>query len=128
MGDLPDDGDQTIRLLGERLAARNAGPDDIVRILTTAVTRQRQQLTPSQFGPFVREARLALIELMGFVLANYRRHAVVGQARHDHGAVTRGVAAPGPGDHDRLDEVEISIDQAVDVAAGADTSEHPGTR
>jgi len=58
MGEMHE-ADQTVRLLGERLAARNAGPDDIVRILTSAVTRQRKQLTPTQFGPFVREARLA---------------------------------------------------------------------
>ena len=117
MGEL-NDADQTVRLLGERLAARNAGPDDIVRILTTSVTRQRQQLTPTQFGPFVREARLALIELMGYVLANYRRHAAVGQARHDQVAATQGI----PRDNiesfatDDVD-VAISIDRPVDVAS-----------
>lgn len=73
--------DHRMRLLGERLAGRNAGPDDVVRLLADSVDRQRQQLGPAQFGPFVREARLALIELMGFVLANYRRHALVGRAR-----------------------------------------------
>lgn len=75
--------DQRMRLLGERLATRNAGPDDVVRLLSDSVDRQRQQLSPAQFGPFVREARLALIELMGFVLAHYRRHAMVGRARNE---------------------------------------------
>lgn len=127
------DADQTIRLLGERLAARNAGPDDIVRILTSSVGRQRQQLAPSQFGPFVREARLALIELMGFVLANYRRHAAIGTGRRadDADAEHPPDAHPAP-DSDRpaagsvrpddFEETPIMIEDPVEFPS------HSGTR
>lgn len=80
-----DSEDKQMRALGERIALRNAGPDDVVSILTEAVDRQRLHVGPAQFGPFVREARVALIELMGFVLAFYRRHAPIGQAQRDLG-------------------------------------------
>lgn len=72
----PEDG--RMRDLGERIAVRNAGPDDVVRILTESVDSQRLHMSPAQYAPFVREARVALIELMGFVLAYYRRHAPIG--------------------------------------------------
>lgn len=70
--------DDRMRQLGDRIAVRNAGPEDVVSILTEAVDNQRLHLSPSQYAPFVREARIALIELMGFVLSFYRRHAPVG--------------------------------------------------
>lgn len=82
MGNAEPD-DNRMRELGERIALRNAGPDDVVSILTEAVDRQRLHMGPSQFGPFVRESRVALIELMGFVLAFYRRHAPIGQVQRD---------------------------------------------
>jgi len=68
-------GDDRIRQLGTRLAEHFAGPDDIVSILTQALQRQRQGLGTAHFGPFVREARLALIELLGLVLIAYRRYS-----------------------------------------------------
>jgi CheY-like chemotaxis protein len=63
-----------IHTLSRQMAARNAGPDDIVAVLTGAVESRRGQLRPAQFGPFVRECRLALIEMMGHLLAHYRAH------------------------------------------------------
>lgn len=75
--------DDRIRQLGTRLAEHFAGPDDIVTILTQALQRQRQGLGTAHFGPFVREARLALIELLGLVLIAYRRYSPLGAARVD---------------------------------------------
>lgn len=75
--------DHRMRLLGDRIATRNAGPEDVVSVLTAAVDDQRLHLSPAQYAPFVREARIALIELMGFVLSYYRRHAPVGLTQQD---------------------------------------------
>ncbi len=68
------DHNRVIQTLSRQMAARNAGPDDVVAVLTGAVESKRGQLRPAQFGPFVRECRLALIELMGHLLAHYRAH------------------------------------------------------
>lgn len=69
------DHNRVIQSLSRQMAARNAGPEDVVAVLTGAVESKRGQLRPAQFGPFVRECRLALIELMGHLLAHYRAHA-----------------------------------------------------
>ena len=79
--DVQNDTAATVRIMGERLARHRAGPDDIVRVLTSAVDRQQHQLTAAQFAPFVREARLLLIELMGHVVAWYRRHMPIAEAQ-----------------------------------------------
>lgn len=74
-------GQRALHSLSRQMAARNAGPDDVVTVLTDAVDSRRGQLRPAQFGPFVRECRLALIELMGHLMAHYRAHVPVFRAQ-----------------------------------------------
>lgn len=63
---------QVLYALGRQLATRIAGPEDVVQVLTATVEGERGKLGVDQFGPFVRECRLALIELMGHLLGQYR--------------------------------------------------------
>lgn len=79
-----------LRSLSRQMASRNAGPEDVVVVLTAAVDNRRGQLRPSQFGPFVRECRLALIELMGHLMALYRAQLPLHQTPDDTKLVVAG--------------------------------------
>lgn len=78
----PDEQDsvESMRLiwaLSTQLADRVVGPEDVVRLLAGAVEAEVSRLSSDQIRPFVRECRLALIELLGHLLGHYRPHVPV---------------------------------------------------
>lgn len=90
---LPDgeadlDSMHSIYALSVELADRVVGPEEVVQMLAGAVEAEVDRLSSDQIRPFVRECRLALIELLGHLLRHYRPYVPV------DGAVARLDASP----------------------------------
>jgi DNA-binding response OmpR family regulator len=92
------DGDRTVsrelQVMSESLGLMYAGPRDVIRLHQAALRRQTATATEALARAMGNEGRLMLVELMGYLLAWYRRQAT-GLAIHPAAAeVARG---PHPG-------------------------------
>lgn len=65
-----------LRAIADHLGLLQAGPRDVVRIYSDVMAEATATLPYSRRRAFVSEGRLVLVELLGLLVAHYRRHAV----------------------------------------------------
>jgi CheY-like chemotaxis protein len=65
---------EDLRALGEQLGFLRAGPRDVVEIHSTALRKRAAGSVSAKAQAYVEEGRLAVLELMGYLAAYYRRY------------------------------------------------------
>lgn len=96
----------TLEALSEQLAADIIGPNEVVALLTGAVEDHAVDIAESDFAAFVREGRLALIEVMGHLIGAYSGELAGRGDAHDDDGVDATVV--------ELDDKSISIIESRD--------------
>jgi hypothetical protein len=67
---------EKLREMSERLGFLQAGPRDIVEIHTAAIKSHIEGLAPLKAKAAIEEARLMIVELMGYLTSFYRTYAM----------------------------------------------------
>lgn len=71
-----------LRSMADELGNLKAGPRDVVEIYSEALTSKTDPATPQKKQAYIEEGRLMLIELMGHLLAHYRRYSFKPRIEH----------------------------------------------
>lgn len=67
---------EELRAMAEQLGFLKAGPRDVVEIHSTSLKNKTTGAVPQKAQAYVEEARLMILELMGYLAAHYRTHAL----------------------------------------------------
>lgn len=65
-----------LQTVAERLAFLQVGPRDVVEIHTAAVQAKVSDSRSEKTAAYLEESRFLILELMGYLVAHYRRHCV----------------------------------------------------
>lgn len=65
-----------LRKLADQLGSFHVGPRDIIELHTLALKNTTQQASPPKAQAYTEEGRLMVLELMGYLVTFYRRHAI----------------------------------------------------
>jgi len=65
-----------LRLLAEELGFVKAGPRDVIQMHTTVLRTKVRGALPQKADAYVEEGRLLILELMGQLVAYYRRYCL----------------------------------------------------
>ncbi|MEO0996533.1 MAG: hypothetical protein AAFX58_03345 [Pseudomonadota bacterium] len=76
MSDVEQPARQRLRTLAERLGSLRATPRDLIDMHTAALDRLLRNATRSRVEALSHEARIALLEAVGYLAYYYRRHSV----------------------------------------------------
>lgn len=75
------DTSESLRTIAGQLGFLRAGPRDVVEIHSTALKRKTKGINPKKTQAYVEEARLMVLELMGYLVSYYRTNSIhVGMA------------------------------------------------
>lgn len=66
---------EKLSALAEQLGLLKAGPGDLINIYIHALDIKTRGASPEEFQAYVREGRLMVLELMGYLVSFYRHHA-----------------------------------------------------
>jgi DNA-binding NarL/FixJ family response regulator len=81
-----DNVSEQLRAMAEKIGRQEAGPRDVVHVHSSVLKRKVRGATEAKAQACIEEARLMVLELMGYLATFYRDHAVVITAAPADGA------------------------------------------